>query len=127
MKKSLNKIENLLLYLLPIIIFFSYYPVIRLGENSSMFFELSLPLIWLLIFGIISLIRLPKILAKYGWKKSVIILLFPAWMIASIFWSKNALRGFLTTGIAALIFLSVLNVINMKLDKEFLKKLLKTL
>ena len=126
MKKSLNKIENLLLYLLPIIIFFSYYPVIRLGENNSMFFELSLPLIWLLIFGIISLIRLPKILAKYGWKKSVIILLFPAWMIASIFWSKNALRGFLTTGIAALIFLSVLNVINMKLDKEFLKKHLKT-
>ena len=126
MKKSLNKVESLLLYLLPIIIFFSYYPVIRLGENNSMFFELSLPLIWLLIFGIISLIRLPKILAKYGWKKSVIILLFPAWMIASIFWSKNALRGFLTTGIAALIFLSVLNVINMKLDKKFLKKLLKT-
>ena len=125
MKKYLNKLENLLLYLLPIVIFFSFYPVIRLGESDSMHFELSLPLIWLFIFGIISLFRLPNILAKYGFKKSALLLLFPIWMIASIFWSKNALRGVLTTGIAALIFLSVINIVNMKLSKEFLKKILK--
>ena len=125
MKKYLNKLENLFLYLLPIVIFFSFYPVIRLGESDSMHFELSLPLIWLFIFGIISLFRLPNILAKYGFKKSALLLLFPIWMIASIFWSKNALRGVLTTGIAALIFLSVINIVNMKLSKEFLKKILK--
>ena len=33
-----------LLYALPAVLFFSYYPVIRLGSSASMNFELSLPL-----------------------------------------------------------------------------------
>ena len=54
--KPFRKLYFGLLYILPAILFFSYYPVIRLGSNSSMNFELSLPLIWLVIFDIIAFV-----------------------------------------------------------------------
>ena len=124
MKKSLSKAESLLIYLLPIVVFFSYYPVIRLGANDSMNFELSLPLIWLAIFGCISMFKMPTILTHYGVKKSVLILLFPVFAVLSIFWSANPLRGVLTAGILWLIFMSVVNIINIKFEKGYLKRVL---
>jgi len=54
--KPLRKLYFGLLYILPAVLFFSYYPVIRFGSNSSMNFELSLPLIWLVIFDIIAFV-----------------------------------------------------------------------
>ena len=48
--KKLNKIFKDLVKLLPLVLFFSYYPVISFGANETMNFELSLPLIWLVIF-----------------------------------------------------------------------------
>ncbi len=54
--KPFRKVYFGLLYILPAILFFSYYPVIRLGSNSSMNYELSLPLIWLVIFDIIAFV-----------------------------------------------------------------------
>ncbi len=47
-----------LLYLLPAILFFSYYPVISLGASSSMNLELSLPLIWLVLFDLVAFANL---------------------------------------------------------------------
>lgn len=50
--KILRKILWWLVYFLPAVLFFSYHPVISLGSNESMNFELSLPLIWLVVFDI---------------------------------------------------------------------------
>lgn len=50
--KILRKILWWLIYLLPAVLFFSYHPVISLGSDESMNFELSLPLIWLVIFDL---------------------------------------------------------------------------
>ncbi len=47
-----------LVYALPAVLFFSYHPVIGLGANSSMNFELSLPLLWLIIFDFFSFITM---------------------------------------------------------------------
>ncbi len=52
--KFLRRAYFALLYTLPAVLFFSYYPIIRLGSSDSMNFELSLPLIWLVIFDIIA-------------------------------------------------------------------------
>ena len=125
MKKSLSKFESLMLFLLPIVVFFSYYPVIRLGENESMNFELSLPIIWLAIFGTVSLVRIPKIAKKLGILKCAAIGAFPLYASLAILWSENKMRGVLTAGILWLIVFSVVNILSMKLDKEYLKKLLK--
>ncbi len=126
MKKPLDKFESLMLFLLPIVLFFSYYPIIKLGQSDSMNFELSLPIIWLALFGTASLIRIPKIAKKLGIIKCSIISAFPFYATLTILWSNNKIRGILTAGIMWLIVFSVANILNMKLDKEYLKKLLKT-
>ena len=125
MKKPLSKIESLLIFLLTIVVFFSYYPVIRIGQNESMNFEISLPLIWLAIFGTISMFKMPALLARYKIKTSLLIILFPIYAVLSIFWSANPLRGVLTAGILWLIFMSVVNIINTDFEKLYLKRLLK--
>ena len=125
MKKSLSKFESLMLFLLPIVVFFSYYPLIKLGQSDSMNFELSLPLIWLAIFGTASILRMPKVAKKLGILKCLIICAFPIYATLAILWSDNKTRGILTAGILWLIVFSVVNILNMKLDKEYLKRLLK--
>lgn len=125
MRKWQNKLEWGLLLALPAVMFFSYYPVIALGANESMNFELSLPLIWLALFGAMSFLKLPGIIRHYGAKKSALILLFPLWAALSVLWSQNPLRGVLTAGILWLIVISILNIINLKLTKMQLGKLLR--
>ena len=114
-----------MLFLLPIVVFFSYYPLIKLGQSDSMNFELSLPIIWLAIFGTVSLVRMPEIAKKLGLLKCSAICAFPLYSTIAILWSENKTRGILTAGILWLIVLSVVNILNMKLDKEYLKRLLK--
>lgn len=58
LKKLLRRSLWGLLYLLPAILFFSCYPVISLGASSSMNLELSLPLIWLVLFDLVAFANL---------------------------------------------------------------------
>ena len=122
MKKSLNKncsgfrflcpefLFKFFLYLLPGVLFFSYYPIISFGASESMNFELSLPLIWLLVFDVFSfgfLIKekkLKNILKYWQW------LLFPAFLTISVFWSPNFTRGVLTVGILWLLYFASFSV-----------------
>lgn len=62
--KLLRRIYYMLLYALPAVLFFSYYPVIRLGSSDSMNFELSLPLIWLAAFDVIAFVSLLVVLGN---------------------------------------------------------------
>ena len=124
MKKQLNKILKYLLFALPVVVFFSYHPVIRLGENDSMYFELSLPLIWLLLFGALSILKVKEIITHFGIKKLLILTILPFYIALSILWSHNITRGILTTGIVWLLFLSILNIISLKLPKKTISKLI---
>lgn len=60
MKNNLIKIYKFLLCGLPVALFFSYYPVISLGTNSTMNFELSIVLIWLVIFDVVAFIMMAQ-------------------------------------------------------------------
>ena len=86
---------------MPLMIVFSYYPVLRIGSNESMNFEFSLPLIWLVVFdavGLVALIRARRLFIgmKGRWR---LWLLFPVWVTLSVVWSLNVVRGVLTAGI----------------------------
>ena len=59
--KYLKRFLIVLVYLLPAALYCSYYPIIKLGETNSMNFELSLPLIWLVLFDAISFLNLIEI------------------------------------------------------------------
>ena len=124
MKKWLNKIEDWLLWALPVVVFFSYLPVFYLGMNETMFFELSIPLIWLAIFGILSLRKMPSVWRSLKPIKRIIWLALPIYATISIIWSGNKIRGLLTAGVLWLILFSVLNILSLKLRRDKIEKLL---
>ncbi len=62
--KYLKRFLIVLVYLLPAALYCSYYPIIKLGETNSMNFELSLPLIWLVLFDVTSFLALITVVRK---------------------------------------------------------------
>lgn len=52
--KTLRRLCFALVYALPAVLFFSYYPIISLGNDATMNFEFSLPLIWLILFDVVA-------------------------------------------------------------------------
>lgn len=112
MLKSKLKISNIftaLFLLFPLVLFFSYYPIISFGSTGSMNLELSLPLIWLVLFDLFAIIlyfqnyhHFPKLTLKFA-----LFIAFPTYLTISIFWSPNFLRGVLTAGIVWLIFAAI--------------------
>ena len=119
-------IFKFLIILLPLMLLFSYYPVIRLGSGETMEFELSLPLIWLVVFdvaGIFVLMREGKLFCNL--KKKWAWLLLPGFLTISVLWSANVTRGVLTVGILWLIYFAIYIMLNMKNvlnEDEFRKK-----
>ena len=108
--KKLNRILVGLIYVLPLTLFFSYYPVISLGVGESMNFELSLPLIWLVIFDLVGLVVLVRerkfALLVRNWKW-LFLLLLPIFVTVSLIWSDNLIRGVLTCGVMWLVLFAV--------------------
>lgn len=102
-----EKLLRFLVLILPLCLFFSYFPVIGLGASESMNFELSIPLIWLVMFDLVGGIYLlakkelfSGVLSKWAW------LLFPIWVTLSVIWSLNVTRGILTAGVLWLIYIA---------------------
>lgn len=109
-----------LLYALPATLFFSYYPVISLGTTSSMNLELSLPLIWLVLFFCTSLPDLSKFIRSH-YQKLLIFTAFPIYTTLSVFWSANRFRTILTAGILWLIFFAILSIYQLSQSKSVVK------
>ena len=53
MTSKLEKMFRGMVYVLPGVLFFSYQPLIHFGASESMNFEISLPLIWLVLFDLL--------------------------------------------------------------------------
>ena len=121
--QRLKQVLKWFIYILPATLFFSYYPVISFGANSTMNFELSLPLIWLVLFVILAgvlLVKDKKVRKSFGdVRQKWVLCLFPVFASLSVIWSANKLRGFLTVGILWLVYLAVLAI--WFLVKDFLK------
>lgn len=124
MPASKSKIVNLRLILLCILsssLFFSYYPIISMGETSTMNLEFSIPLIVLALFALISVPAVIKYLLS---KRKLFFLtaLFPIFATASLFWSANVLRGFLTIGIIWCIYFAIFSTIQLCSEQKNNKK-----
>ena len=123
-----NKLKNLnqkllplhrrFFWILPIILFFSYYPVIPLFSTESSNYEFSLPLIWLLLMGFLSLPVLLIDLCNLITKKTpltkvpvqipLILSSVPLYFSLTLLWSSNKFRGLMTAGIIWCLYLSLL-------------------
>ena len=143
-----NKLENLnqkllplhrrFFWILPIVLFFSYYPVIPLFSTESSNYEFSLPLLWLLLMGILSLPIFLAYLCNLITKKAqptqttvqipLILGSIPLYFSLTLLWSSNKFRGLMTAGVIWCLYLSLLtfykNIILKKtplsLEKPFL-------
>lgn len=109
----MKKLFKILTYIFPAVLFFSYYPVIKLAETETMHLELSLPLIFLVIFDIVAIILSIKEKIKPN-KKILWVLPFPIYLTLSILWSANKLRAFLTVGILWALIIAALAIIYLK-------------
>lgn len=97
----LTKLRLFLLYSFPVVLFCSYYPLIPITSTASTNYELSLPLIWLFLFALLSLRDfLAAIYNIYRQKPLYLLaLLFPFYLTLTALWSTNPLRAILTSGI----------------------------
>ena len=136
--QKLLPVHRSLLWALPIILFFSYYPVIPLFSTESSNYEFSLPLLWLLLMGVLSmpnflvdlcnLITKKTPLTKVPVQIPLILSSIPLYFSLTLFWSSNKFRGLMTAGIIWCLYLSLLtfykNIILKKtplsLEKPFL-------
>ncbi len=136
--QKLLPVHRSLLWALPIILFFSYYPVIPLFSTESSNYEFSLPLLWLLLMGVLSmpnflvdlcnLITKKTPLTKVPVQIPLILSSIPLYFSLTLLWSPNKLRGLMTAGIIWCLYLSLLtfykNIILKKipisLEKPFL-------
>ena len=135
---SLSKIQQIMLLCLPFCLFFSYHPVIPILSTATTNFELSLPLLWLLIFAILSLpenfrlyIHSLRIVIKtkypvnqplhplsrhesdklYPHFLRLFSLAYPVFVTVNSIDSPNFLRAILTSGVIWCICLSLLTIL----------------
>ena len=135
---SLSKIQQIMLLCLPFCLFFSYHPVIPIFSTSTTNFELSIPLLWLLIFAILSLpenfrlyINSLRIVIKakshvnkaprpssrhktdklYPHFLRLFTLIYPVFVTINSIGSPNFLRAILTSGVIWCICLSLLTIL----------------
>ena len=123
--KSLSRIYKYLFLGFPAILYFSYFPLISIGANETMNFELSLALIYLVLFDIVAIAlffeeKKLKELVKYKlW------VLYPVFATVSIVWSLNVTRGILTCGVMWALLVAGVSIVTFR--KTLLKGTYETL
>jgi hypothetical protein len=109
----------------PIFVWFSFQPLIRIGQNETMYFELSIALIYVAVLG---LVGLPSIWTQRRTllksRAAIIAVSFVAIMALSLFWTPNITRGILTVGVAGLLLIVFLGSL---MVRDRLKRLIPAL
>lgn len=96
-----TKARLFLLYTFPLVLFCSYYPLIPIVSTSGTNLELSLPLIWLFLFSVLSLKDFLVSINNIYKENPLFLapLLFPLYLVLSVIWSANRLRALMTAGV----------------------------
>ena len=89
----------------PVAIWFAYQPLFRLGQDGTMYFELSITMLYVAIMALASLPsiwhHIREIMAsRMAWVVTIFVLI----SIMSIFWTMNMTRGILTVGVTGMLY-----------------------
>jgi hypothetical protein len=89
----------------PIAIWFSYRPLLRLGQNTTMNFELSITVMYATVLALASLPIIWRSRRQLLRVRSVQLVTFFVFVTAvSVLWSANATRGILTFGLVGVLY-----------------------
>lgn len=109
--RRLSLLERLWL-MAPIMIWFSYLPRISLAEDSTMNYELSLTLIYVVILAIIGLPRVWHHWSELRQSRPVqLASAFVGWSGLCVIWSDNRTRGLLTFAVYVTLYLVFLALV----------------
>lgn len=116
---KLSKLLRGMILGLPAALLLSYHPVIALGSGDSMNFELSVAVIYLVLFDIAAFFLLvqEKRFARLFDRWQFLIL--PIFVTASVFWSGNFVRGALTAGMMWMVYFAIMAMVVLR-DKIFI-------
>jgi len=90
---------------MPLMIFFSFYPMINLGMSHGMHFEISLLEAYLVLFVLVNLSSIWRNRVALLRSRAVqLVFVFCAFSTLSLFWTPNFIKGFLICGILWLLF-----------------------
>lgn len=90
----------------PIAVWFSYRPLIQLGKDSSMNYELSITVIYTLVLALISLPIVWKSKKSLSGNRTILLVTgFVVVSALSIIWSPDRTRGVLTLGVIGMLYL----------------------
>lgn len=121
----LTRIRLILLSALPAVLFFSYHPIISIASTETTNYELSLPLLWLALF---SLLSFPVIFDKMRHHRFFrLAAILPIYCFTTILWSENRLRAFLTASIILGLEISIFSIPSLIKTDKLKKNLVRTL
>ena len=122
---KLTKLRLALLSALPAVLFFSYHPIIPIASTKTTNYELSLPLLWLALF---SLLSFPVIFEKLKRRRFFrLATILPIYCFTTILWSENRLRAFLTASIILGLEISIFTIPSLIKTDKIKKALIRTL
>lgn len=127
--KNHNLIESLFV-LSPFFLAFSYFPVINFGRGEGMNFEISVALIFCMVFAIAGFLsKFSQIIQLFRSKNQAVFLTgaWILWQIVSIFWAKNPTRAILTSGVWGVLWLDFLVILTFLEKKILFEKFKKSL
>lgn len=127
--KNHNLIESLFV-LSPFFLAFSYFPVINFGRGEGMNFEISVALIFCVVFAITGFLsKFSQILQLFRSENRAVFLTgaWILWQIISIFWAKNPTRAILTSGVWGVLWLDFLVILTFLEKKILFEKFKKNL
>ena len=121
----LTRIRLILLSTLPAVLFFSYHPVILIASTETTNYELSLPLLWLALFSLLSFPVIFNKMRRHRFFRLAAIL--PIYCFTTILWSENRLRAFLTASIILGLEISIFSIPSLIKTDKLKKNLIRTL
>lgn len=130
MWKRLNKLAlyQWLVLLAPIVMWFSYYPKISLLSDATTNYELSLPIIYLVV---LALAGVPSVIRNWRniMKNPLVIIggLFVGWSLLTLLWTVNKSRGVMVVGLTGVLWLVLCGILAQWRSIYRIRKILLTL
>ena len=96
----------------PVAVWFSFWPLIRLGQSDSMYFELSIAMIYLAVMALASIGAIWR--SKKTLLRNKMVWLVGAFVVVSalgVLWTPNPVRGVLTAGVMGCMYLVFLGAV----------------